>query len=162
MDILTPRGQQTQADERAAAGIFERASGCRYVETPKDRPAKVDAVVMSASTLVAVVETKCRYGVTREQLRGSWQDEWLVTFEKLEDGRKAAGLLGVPLIGFLYLAEEQLLLTQRLTDDAGQYCCKLRLDNTRTQKTCNGGSTVRCNAFIDMSAAKEWSAKEEE
>jgi hypothetical protein len=162
MDILTPKGQQTARDEQAAAAIFEKATGCRYVGTPKDQPAKVDAVVVGPSgEIVAVVETKCRYKLSRNALRQGWNDEWLVTMEKLDEGREAARLLAVPLYGFLYLVDEQLLLTKLIADPSGQYCCKLRVDQTETQATVNGGKATRANAFVDMSDAREWSLTKE-
>ena len=162
MDILTPKGQQTVRDEQAAAAIFEKATGCRYIGTPKDMPAKVDAVVVNAANrIVAVVETKCRYGVTRNSLREAWDDEWLITMEKLDEGREAARLLGVPLYGFLYLVDEQLLLTKVIAGPTGQYCCKLWVDQTETQATVNGGTATRANAFVDMSDAKEWTLTKE-
>jgi hypothetical protein len=161
MDVLTPRGQQTLKDEQSAAKIFEESTGLSYVRTPDDQPAKVDAVIVDKGRIVAVVETKCRYGVDRKTLREKWSDEWLVTMEKVESAKDAAALLAVPLYGFLFLVDEGVLLTKQLADATGQYSCKMRLDNTSTQRTVNGGSIVRCNAFIDMTAAKEWKRSEE-
>jgi hypothetical protein len=162
MDILTPKGQRTACDERVAAEIFRVCTGCSYVHTPKDKPAKVDAVIVSqVGQMVGVVETKCRYGLTRQQLRHGWNDEWLVTMEKLDEGREAARLLGVPLFGFLFLVEEARLLTKVIASPEGQYCCKLRVDQTETQATVNGGKATRANAFVDMSDAKEWTLTKE-
>jgi hypothetical protein len=89
-------------------------------------------------------------------LRGKWGDEWLVTMDKIEHAKAASAALCVPLYGFLFLVDEGLLLTQKITDESGQYCVRFRVDRTETQRTVNGGSIVRCNAFIDMSNAKEW------
>jgi hypothetical protein len=119
-------------------------------------PAKVDAVITKMGHIAGVVETKCRYGVTRANLRDGWKDEWLVTMDKIEHAKAAAAALCVPLYGFLFLVDEGLLLTQKITDESGQYCVKFRCEKTETQRTVNGGSVVRCNAFIDMSDAKEW------
>ena len=156
LDILTPRGQKTLSDEMAAASIFERGTGLEYYRTPDNRPAKVDAVITKMGHIAGVVETKCRYQLTRASLRDGWKDEWLVTMDKIEHAKAAAAALCVPLYGFLYLVDEGLLLTQRITDESGQYCVRFRVDRTETQRTVNGGSVVRCNAFIDMSNAKEW------
>lgn len=156
LDILTPRGQKTLSDEMTAASIFERGTGLEYYRTPDNLPAKVDAVITKLGHIAGVVETKCRYGVTREDLRGKWGDEWLVTMDKIEHAKAASAALCVPLYGFLFLVDEGLLLTQKITDESGQYCVRFRVDRTETQRTVNGGSIVRCNAFIDMSNAKEW------
>lgn len=156
LDILTPKGQQTLADEMRAAGIFEQATGLEYYRTPDDAPAKVDAVITKLGHVCGVVETKCRYGVTRGDLREKWNDEWLVTMEKIEQAKSVAAAMGVPLYGFLYLVDDGVLLTQRIADEDGQYCVRFRADRTKTQRTVNGGSVVRCNAYIDVSDAKEW------
>lgn len=156
LNILTPRGQQTLIDEIAAAAIFERSTGLSYIRTPDHLPARVDAVITKAGHIAGVVETKCRYGVTRANLRDGWKDEWLVTMEKIEQVKAAASAMCVPFYGFLFLVDEGLLLTQMIADETGQYCVRFRVDRTETQKNVNGGSVVRCNAFIDMSNAKEW------
>jgi hypothetical protein len=156
LDILTPRGQQTLVDEMRAAAIFEMSTGLAYHRTPDSLPAKVDAVITKQGRIAGVVETKCRYCLTRARLRDEWKDEWLVTMEKIEQAKAAAAALCVPLYGFLFLADEGVLLTQKITDEAGQYEVKFRCEKTQTQKTVNGGSVVRCNAYIDMSNAKEW------
>jgi hypothetical protein len=157
LDILTPRGQQTLVDEAAAAAIWERANpGFAYITTPKDTASSIDAVLVRDGSIQAIAETKCRYGLTLDQFRGAFGGEWLVTMDKLVSASRLAAGLCVPLYGFLYLADEGVLLTQRITDSTGQFVVRLRCENTATQKTVNGGSVVRANAFIDMSQARQW------
>ncbi len=41
-----------------------------------------------------------------------WNNEWLITFDKIEAGRYVANSLGVPFIGFLYLIPDDLGLSE--------------------------------------------------
>lgn len=138
--------------ERRAASLFESATGCRYISTPKDEPALVDAVLMKGDQLVAVVETKCR-DIDRKTFEGPFDNEWLITFEKVVRSRDIANALGVPLVGFLYLVKDDVLLVKRLSNPDGSVV-PFRVETTETQATVNGGTATRGNAFIRMNGAK--------
>lgn len=154
MDILTPAGQRTLKDEERAQEIFEKTyPEFRYVHTPKNRPADVDALLIKNGQVCAVVETKCRYDVDIQQFNIKYRAQWLVTFEKIMKGKEIADALCVPLVGFLYLKQSDSLLVITIYRD-GHFEQKLVVEDTKTQKTVNGGEIVRTNAFIDMSHAK--------
>jgi hypothetical protein len=155
MDIKTERGQQTLRDEQDAALIWERNfPAYQYVQTPKDQPALVDAMLVKDKVIMYCVETKCRYDMDLETFSTQRNNEWLVTYDKILNSRSVATGLGVPLIGFLYLVTDKILLARKITDDKGNFVCKMKTENTTTQRTVNGGQIVRNNAFIDMSDAK--------
>lgn len=151
MDILTPKGQESIADERRAGTVWERNfPQLKYIETPKDQPAVVDAVIVRGNEIVYVAETKCRYDMTVESLFHDRGGEWLITFEKLESARVIAKGLGVSLIGLLFFPHDNKLLATVIADADGNYVCELRLEETKTQKTINGGRISRVNAFVQM------------
>jgi hypothetical protein len=151
MDILTPRGLQTLEDEHKAARIWTgHYPAYQYVMTPKEEPAVVDAVLVKDKIVVAVVETKCRYDMTIQDLMSHRNGEWLVTHEKLLKARQVGLGLGVPLVGFLYMVQDKVLLVQKLTDTDGNFVVEMRLEETTTQQTVNGGIVTRRNAFIKM------------
>lgn len=156
LNVLTPRGQQSLSDERAAASIFERNTGIEYHRTPDSSPASVDAVIVKGGHIVGVVETKCRYGVTRASLRDRWKDEWLITMDKVEHGKAAAAAMSVPFYGFCFLVDDGVLLVQKIADAEGQYAVSFRVERTETVKNCNGGTKKVPNAFIPMGNAKEF------
>jgi hypothetical protein len=157
LDVLTPRGQRTVADEQLAAAIWQSHNpALRYVHTPKNSPSAVDAVLTNGTEVVAVAETKCRYDLTFEKFLGQFNGEWLVTMDKVVKASAIASSLYVPLYGFLYLVEDEVLLTQRLCNEQGQFCVPFRCERTETRRTVNGGSIVRPNAYIDMSEAQTW------
>ena len=147
LDILTPRGQVSLADEQAVARWFNEFPSCQYVQTPKDSPAAVDAVLVKHEKIIGVAETKCRYNLTLAKFQNEFDNEWLITWEKVRIGLEMAKGLCVPLYGFLYLVDDDTLLVQELS--AGI----LLRDFTATQRTINGGVAVRENAFIRMTDA---------
>jgi hypothetical protein len=150
MDVLTPKGQVTLEQEVRAAFLFEQQyPSMRYVGTPKDSPAVIDAVLIRKGSLYAVAETKCR-GATLKQFK-AWQYEWLITQDKVERARDIAMVCGVPLVGLLYLVPDDLLLVQRIYNADGSPATAIRTEITTTQATVNGGTAIRNNAFIKVS-----------
>jgi hypothetical protein len=155
MDILTPKGQQSRSDEIRAVEIFNSKYGdFTYLETPKDSPAIVDAVLIRGKTLYSVVETKCRYNLTINDFMNKFGGTWILTHEKLEKARQIACSLGVGLTGFLYLKSEDALLLAQIANKDGLYIRKIEIEATKTQRTINGGTIVRNNAYIDMKNAE--------
>lgn len=156
LDILTPKGQKTLADLDKAISLFLQANpGLSYTPTPDDQPADVDGVVaVRGGAMRAVVEVKCRYEVSLDHFQTRFNNEWLVTMDKLTRGAAVSRALSVPLYGFLYLVEGNTLLTKRITGSDGLFTTKFRCDCTETQRTVNGGTAVRANAYIDMRDSK--------
>lgn len=148
LDIATPKGQVSLRDEQIVARWFNRKEAHRYLQTPKDSPAKVDAILSRGEEIIGLAETKCRYNITLQDFKRKFHNEWLVTWEKVESGLKMAEQLCVPLYGFLYLVDDDTLLIVNLSK------AKIRREFTETQETINGGTIVRENAFISMEGAQ--------
>jgi hypothetical protein len=152
MDILTAKGQITVEQEAEAGMMFEAATGFRYVNTPKNKPAVVDALLIQDGVLGAIAETKCRM-MSLVDFDG-FDYRWLVTFDKISKAKQLSEMLCVPLVGILYLVPDKTLLYRRLTNADGSWACNFHTEDTQTQATVNGGKAVRKNTFIDMSDAK--------
>jgi hypothetical protein len=148
LDIATARGQESLADEQHVADWFNGKPGFSYIQTPKDKPAKVDAILTRHNEIIGLAETKCRYKLSLEQFQRSFQNEWLITAEKVDSGIKLANGLCVPLYGFLFLVDADVLLVQNLST------AKMRKEVTETQRTINGGIAIRENYFVQMDTAK--------
>jgi hypothetical protein len=154
LDIETPRGQAALQWERRAASVFEQMfPGFSYVETPKEQPAAVDAVIVRNGVITAVLEMKCR-DTTLLNFHRAFEGQWLVTFDKLLRSSEAADRLSVPLIGGLYLIKDDHLLVKRLYEPERGWVCDMAIRRSDTQRTINGGVANRSNAFIDMREAK--------
>lgn len=155
MDILTTKGQQTVADESDAYAIWERNfPEYKVISTPKDKPAVIDAVLLKNNTMRYAVETKCRYDMTLESFELERNYEWLITNEKIIKSAELAKNLGLPLVGFLYFVKDKCLLAKRISDSDGKIVCDMRVAETKTQTTVNGGQIIRANAFLQMDGAK--------
>ena len=156
MDILTEKGQVSLSDEQYAARWMEKKFSLKYIQTPKDSPAVIDAIITNktSSEILAVVETKCRYDVVSlDQFQTNYKNEWLVTWSKVHNAINIATSMGVPCVGFLYLVKPKVLLMQRISDPDGKLVVEVRLSTTSTKATTNGGRALRTNAFIDMKQA---------
>jgi hypothetical protein len=154
MDILTEKGKVSVNDEMMAKTIFEgNYPGYQYIDTPKEKPAAFDAVIVKDNTIVGIVETKCRRDMDYEKFKDSYKSQWLVTYKKIRDCCDAADLLSVPFVGFLYIQPSNVLLMKSIYEN-GKFKQSFSVDQTRTQATTNGGSIVRDNAYIDMTNAK--------
>jgi hypothetical protein len=155
LDVNTPRGERTLQEENACARLFESVTpGVRYVRTPKDSACRVDALLMTPNRMLAVVEQKSRFDCSLEKFRApspqGYGNEWLVTHRKLIEAREHARQYTMPLYGFLWLVQDRCLLVQRLVGRAGEWVAGFRVLRTQTQRTVNGGTVKRDNAFIDM------------
>ena len=148
LDISTARGQISLADEQHVADWFNAKPGMKYIQTPKDKPAKVDAILTRHGEIVGVAETKCRYNLTLEQFQRMFQNEWLITAEKVDTGIKLGEMLCVPLYGFLFLVDDDTLLVQNLST------ATMRRQVTETQRTINGGTAIRENVYVDMKSSR--------
>ena len=154
MDIKTPRGRESlKAEARAMAIFAKHFPDYEYCETPKDKPADIDAILIKQNQVMRVVETKCR-DLTIEEFIGRFNYQWLVTFDKLEKGKQIAKALCVPFTGFLYLSQSEILLVQQISNHIG-YVPEITIFQTATQKNINGGQIIRSNAYIDMSNATQ-------
>ena len=156
LDVNTPRGQTTIQEERDAVSLFTASfPNIMYVDTPKKGSATVDAVLFRQEDgiLCGVVETKCRQ-MTHSQLL-TYNNEWLVTWDKIDASRRIAESLGVPLYGFLYLVPDRTLLVRVIADENGALTQSIRIEATQTQRTVNGGQVVRNNAYINMTNCRE-------
>ena len=150
LDINTERGQQSLSQERilikSAQAVYKDIS---FIETNKHAPAQIDGFMVRDGEIVGVYESKCR-NMTIEQMN-RFNDEWLVTFEKILNGAELSKRLYIPFYGLLYLVQEPVGVILKITDEKGNILPRVRIEQTTTQKTINGGSIVRTNAYVDIS-----------
>jgi hypothetical protein len=158
MDILTDKGQKSLEYERKMLEKInfhickEHKDNSMLIETDKDMDAKVDGIIVKNNQVSGIFESKCR-DMSLMKLRefGSW----LITFDKILDGRKLSQLLRVPFIGFLYLIPDEIIMYWKITDKYGNFLFDFDVKNTKTQKTINGGSIVRTNAYLPVKRGVE-------
>lgn len=149
MDILSPAGQETVNQEQRAIELWSHANpDWQYIETPKDRPAVLDAVLVKNGIVRAVVETKCRI-MTFEQLE-QYKFSLILTFDKMLKIKSIAEMLCVPFVVFLYLVTDDILLWKNIWSPETDWNTHINFAKTKTKATVNGGVVYRQNAFIDL------------
>ena len=136
MDIFTPKGQESLEQERKLLASFCAATNYSVIETDKNQPAQVDGFIVDGGVLCGVFESKCRKADVAKMHK--WGDEWILTHQKLLDGAEISKRLCTPFYGIVYLLDEPIGIFIKLTD-------------SETQATINGGTVVRANAYIDLS-----------
>jgi hypothetical protein len=152
LDINSEEGQKSLEHEREVQKIIEKAWNVSIIETPKLKASKCDGFLVRDNNIIALFETKCRYDMTYSELldRGTW----LVTLEKIEACKQLSTLLHVPFLGFLYLrpkrSDERILLFWKITNMNGDYVFEFERYEQETQRTINGGSTIRMNAYLPI------------
>ena len=158
MDINTAKGQRSLALEREMLSIIRQRICNKHqkdsylFETNKDSDARVDGVIIKNGELSGVFESKCR-DMSLMELRE--YGSWLITLDKIMDGKRVSELLRVPFIGVLYLIKDKIIMYWRITDNYGNFLLDFDIKNTRTQKTINGGSIVRANAYLPFTRGNE-------
>jgi hypothetical protein len=149
LDINSDKGQVSLSyEKRLLESVKAFWPQFSIVETPKDQPSDVDGFLIKNGVVYAVFETKART-TTLNQLK-EWNNEWLVTYDKVVNGAKLARQLRVPFIGFVYLINEPIGVSIKIADKFGCFLQKTRLEKTKTQATINGGEAFRVNAFISL------------
>ena len=156
--MLSPAGQKSLLHENEAVRIFEsRYPNCKFLTTNKSDSSLLDGFISINGQVVAAVETKTR-NVMLDRLRapaaaGGFDNEWMVTYEKIANARELCVALRIRLTGWLYLPAEKSLLVQRICDERGNFLTKVRVQTTTSTATINGGSRVGSNAFINIEKA---------
>lgn len=182
IDAMSPRG--LVAIEWARKGLHawsrENTKYC-WMETKQDRYADLDVIIGKPdgswsekhigqpvdarclwidAELDQVMEIKSRFDVTKEKFFGEWKGTWLVTYDKLKRCYDTAFSLRTNLTGLLVLVDSKVcyhkLLAEYNKDTGGlEWRIKFEVMTTETQKTINGGTALRENAYIDMNGVDE-------
>ena len=158
MDILTSKGQKSLEYEREMLERI-RHNLCKthkedsyLIETDKNMDAKVDGIIVKNNQVSGIFESKCR-DLSLMQLTDF--GSWLVTLDKIMDGKRLSEMLRVPYIGFLYLIKDRIIMYWKITDKYGDFTFDFEVKKTKTQKTINGGVAYRTNAYLPFKEGNE-------
>jgi hypothetical protein len=141
LDCETPRGQVFLAREQRIAALCAEAWHATVMHAAP--PRTIDALFAHDAYLYRVAEIK-----TRDM---TWDDlqrfgSYLVTFDKLLAGRDLGVRLQVEYVLVVGLLDATVWWP--ITDAKGAWTADLRVQQTETRATCNGGSAVRANAYV--------------
>lgn len=101
-------------------------------------------------TMFGLAEIKCRRMAGDKVLDREYvkNNGYLVTYAKLKYGALASSFYKVPFYLIVNLLLDKRILVWQVTDKAGDYTMDFKILDTKTQATCNGGSTIRRNAYM--------------
>lgn len=150
-DCATPKGQVAIGHERRLAHQMAARWNADVTLTGagvETDTAVVDALYSRRWVLMAVAEIKWRgASLTLETLRQF--GTYLITHRKLQRGRVAARLLHVPL--FLIVGLADCTVWWKVAEADGGWCEHPHVERTRTQRSINGGTALRWNAYLSLS-----------
>jgi hypothetical protein len=159
LDSDTPKGRRHLVAQDAIAARFARHFGLRAESTlTTDRASPVDAHFFGGDDLMWVAEIKDRatndtYPLTLAKLRsfeGQDRHGYLITEQKLLDGREYAKRRGVPLLVIVGLRDD-VLVWWKITNEKGERRVRYTRAQTETWATVNQRmKVVRWNAYLDL------------
>ena len=152
LNITTERGKESSRYMDEGLKIFEETyPKTILIKTNQDNPISFDGFTTQAGTLTGIFEFKAR-DCEKSEFETTYNNDWLITFQKIIDCQSIAQCLRVPLWGFLYLIPSKTLgLIKIWCPDNGW--CNFYVSKTKTQKTVDGGVIIRDNAYISMNSA---------
>jgi hypothetical protein len=160
LDINTPKGQKSVEDEQIMLQQIRKVWELDVIETPKKKAAKIDTMLARDGVLVGITENKCRYNMYFKddhfylpKADTKKVDSWLITNEKIENGRILAGALCVPFFGFLHLVHDNTILWWKIASSDGKFLIDFDSKESKTQATINGGTIMRDNAYLPIKHA---------
>ncbi len=152
LDVLTAKGKAATADEKSVyAALAVVYPNMEIFLTPKNKPARADAIAIYGVHVYAVIEVKSR-NMTVEQ--ANQFKTWIVTADKLDACIDTARNLNAKLITICYCQPSRAFYMWNIIDENGDIVVDVERRRTKTQKTVNGGEAERLNAFIPFLQAK--------
>lgn len=154
MDAKTPAGREALAHVERALRSIEAAGAARFIRFSDDLPAVVDGLMLDRNGIpIALYEAKAR-SVTLEHFRGAFQSEWLLSYDKMVRAAPICRELRLGFAGVLVLHGDNVALVKMVWDVDQRLLVPIRIEQTETRATVNGGTASRANAFIPMEKAR--------
>ena len=156
MDAKSQLGRRALGHAEDALRAVETATKRKFLKFDDNQPADLDGVVMEAGGIISCLyEVKAR-NMTSTDFFEKYKGEWLLTYDKLVKAMALTKALRLSMVGVLYCIDDRVALVKTLWDAQGNLKIKMRVEQTVTQKTVNGGAASRANAYIDMNDAKRF------
>lgn len=156
MDAKTQLGRRALGHAEDALRAIEVATKRKFLKFDDGQPADLDGVVMESGGVISgLYEIKAR-NMTSTDFFEKYGGEWLLTYDKLVKAMALTKALRLSMVGVLYCIDDKVALVKTLWDANGNLKMKMRVEQTTTQKTVNGGIASRANAYVDMAGAKQF------
>ena len=155
MDVTTPLGLKAIESSRIAIDRLETQTPYTFLRFSDDLPAICDGIILNGDNPIALYEVKSR-AMSSVELFDRFDGEWLVSYEKIHGIYNVTKALCLSFVGVLYCTKDDVVLATTVWDKTGSMRIRLRIEQTETQKTVNGGTISRANAFLDMTTATRY------
>lgn len=106
----------------------------------------VDGIAVKDNEITHVVEFKSRNESMESMERFG---TYLISYDKIENGLQICRMMRVPFILIVYLIKDGVVMGIEIGDEFG-VSVEMEIKETRTQKSIEGGTVIRRNAFIDL------------
>ena len=106
----------------------------------------VDGIAVKNNEITHVVEFKSRNESMESIERFG---TYLISYDKIENGLQICRMMRVPFILIVYLIKDGVVMGIEIGDEFG-VSVEMEIKETRTQKSIEGGTVIRRNAFIDL------------
>lgn len=129
------------------------ARGYTIVNTPsKDHKSDIllSKEIDGRLTLYGIAEIKSRKMAGDQKIDKAYVEKngYLVTYDKLKYGAVVSSFYKVPFFLIVNLLLDNTILVWQITHPNGEYTMEFKVLETQTQKTVNGGSIIRRNAYL--------------
>lgn len=136
--------------ERKLCAAIQTRFNVHVIATGTDHT-PVDALWVRRGVCVGCSEHKVRRW-SRQQMQ-TYGDTYLITAQKLVEGRRISRALGVSFYVVIVLLPDAMAYAWRITDAAGEPQFTWEERTSATQDTVEGGTAVRINAYLPFSRA---------
>lgn len=158
MDAKTQRGREALQHSADAIAIIEKNTHWRFIPISDDVPADIDGFIEKNGVVCGLYEVKAR-NMTYLDFTAKFNSEWLVTFDKLMRAANLSRQLQLSFTVIVYLIPDGVVLAKTLWDANWTLLVDMYVRQTTTQKTVNGGSVSRANAYVNLSSASVFRAE---
>ena len=133
-----------QRFEELAFDHLLKRYGWKIHTTP--RYALIDGIATKSDEVTHIVEFKSRNESLESMERFG---TYLISYDKILNGIDMSRMMCVPFILIVYLIKDGVVMGIELSDEDG-VAVPMKIQETRTQKSIEGGKAIRRNAFIDI------------
>ena len=133
-----------QRFEEIAFDHLLKRYGWKIHTTP--RYALIDGIATKSDEVTHIVEFKSRNESLESMERFG---TYLISYDKILNGIDMSRMMCVPFILIVYLIKDGVVMGIELSDEDG-VAVPMKIQETRTQKSIEGGKAIRRNAFIDI------------
>lgn len=152
LDCETPLGKEFIYHQHKTQELLE-ARGYTVINTPsKDHNSDIMLAkwIDGHLTLYGIAEIKSRRMAGDKVIDRAYVEKngYLVTYDKIKYGAQISSFYKVPFFLIVNLLLDKRVLVWQITNPNGSHTMDFKVIESQTQKTCNGGSIVRKNAYL--------------